>query len=162
MPSIYSGRTSILRSVVSPSLKHRPLLAHRSLHQSPQRLATDVTSVAVLGGGITGLVATYYLSKWLPQSTHIELFESSSRLGGWIGSTKVDVGAGEVVFENGPRSLRPAGVSGLVTLDLVGGKSLIFHLPLFLVLFWCPCSSNRMSAVLSIRSMSDSTVFFDR
>ena len=37
-----------------------------------------------------------------------------------MNSIKVDVGGGEtVVFENGPRSLRPTSTNGIVTLDLV-------------------------------------------
>lgn len=75
-------------------------------------------SVAVLGGGITGLASAYYLAQQLPQS-QITLFERSSRLGGWLRSTQVDVGSGKVVFEQGPRSIRPSRPNGWVTLDLV-------------------------------------------
>ena len=47
------------------------------------------------------------------------LYESSDRLGGWINTKHVDVGSGAAVFETGPRSLRPQGVSALYTSDLV-------------------------------------------
>lgn len=78
-----------------------------------------ITEVAVIGGGITGLASAYYLSTSLPD-TKITLFESSSRLGGWLHSKTVDVSNGKIIFEQGPRSLRPNTINASVTLDLVG------------------------------------------
>jgi protoporphyrinogen/coproporphyrinogen III oxidase len=54
--------------------------------------------VAVLGGGISGLVAAYRLRRLLGDSAVIELFEKSDRVGGTlrsvdVGGTPVDVGA---------------------------------------------------------------------
>ncbi|CAL8288913.1 unnamed protein product [Merluccius merluccius] len=72
-------------------------------------------TVAVLGGGIGGLAAAYYLSKSV-QVTKVILLESSSRYGGWLWSTQRSDGA---VFEHGPRGIRPAGAVGLNTLNLV-------------------------------------------
>lgn len=74
--------------------------------------------VAVLGGGITGLATTYYLAKEFPNAK-ITLIESKKELGGWIKSKKVDVGNGEVLFESGPRSLRPQAPNGTLTLRMV-------------------------------------------
>ncbi|XP_055321938.1 protoporphyrinogen oxidase [Sitodiplosis mosellana] len=69
----------------------------------------------VLGGGISGLSAAYYLLK---QSNHApKLFEASSRFGGWI-KTEVSPADQKVRFECGPRTLRPKGVKGLNTLEL--------------------------------------------
>ncbi|KAF2862293.1 Protoporphyrinogen oxidase [Piedraia hortae CBS 480.64] len=73
-------------------------------------------NVAVLGGGITGLASAYYLSKWLP-SAHITLYESSPRLGGWIRSQRVPVKGGHVLFEAGPRTLRPS-MNGSLAMSL--------------------------------------------
>lgn len=81
----------------------------------------DPTDVAVLGGGITGLASAYYLSNEFPNA-RIALFEDNSRLGGWVKSERVDVGNGNVIFEQGPRNLRPSIPNGLVTLDLVGAS----------------------------------------
>lgn len=78
----------------------------------------EASDIAVLGGGITGLASAHYLSRSLPDAK-ITLFEASSRLGGWLHSKSVDVGTGNVVFEQGPRNLRPTLPNGLVTLDLV-------------------------------------------
>ena len=91
----------------------RPL----STQQHPPK--PEITDVAVIGGGITGLSTAYYLSKALPKSARIVLFEGSSRLGGWLNSTSVDVGNGKVIFEGGPRTLRPSVPNGLITLELV-------------------------------------------
>lgn len=74
--------------------------------------------IAVLGSGITGLTAAYNLSQKLPEA-HITLYEASSRVSGWIQSSHVDVKGGKVIFEQGPRTLRPGGASGMATLDLV-------------------------------------------
>ncbi|KAM9426782.1 protoporphyrinogen oxidase isoform 2-T2 [Pholidichthys leucotaenia] len=72
-------------------------------------------TVAVLGGGIGGLAASYYLCK-NPQVTKVILLESSGRLGGWLWSTRRSDGA---VFEHGPRGIRPMGAQGCNTLNMV-------------------------------------------
>ncbi|XP_035528402.1 protoporphyrinogen oxidase [Morone saxatilis] len=72
-------------------------------------------TVAVLGGGIGGLAASYYLCK-SPQVTKVIVLESSSRFGGWLWSTRRSDGA---VFEHGPRGIRPAGAVGRNTLNMV-------------------------------------------
>ncbi|KAL8943431.1 MAG: hypothetical protein Q9216_001069 [Gyalolechia sp. 2 TL-2023] len=93
-------------------------------HQSPAAPPgitldlSEATNVAVLGGGITGLASAFYLAQQLPYS-QITLFEGSLRLGGWLRSKRVDVGNGKIVFEQGPRNLRPTRPNGWVTLDLV-------------------------------------------
>ncbi|KAI8483765.1 hypothetical protein Bbelb_385570 [Branchiostoma belcheri] len=74
-----------------------------------------MTSVAVLGGGITGLSAAYYLSKAPNIVNKVVLLEGSSRLGGWLQSTRTEEGA---VFEHGPRSLRVAGEAGANVLEM--------------------------------------------
>jgi len=78
----------------------------------------EVKDVAVLGGGITGLASAFYLSQELPNAK-ITLYEGSHRLGGWLHTKYIDVGNGQVVFEQGPRTLRPSMPNGFVTLDLV-------------------------------------------
>lgn len=73
-------------------------------------------TLSVLGGGIGGLSTLYYLS--LRQNVpRTKLYEASSRFGGWVRSS-VDAKTG-VVFETGPRSLRPVGAVGLTTLELI-------------------------------------------
>ena len=101
---------------------------HRNIATSAsKRSHPDIPDVAVLGGGITGLASAYYLSKRLPESK-IVLFEASSRLGGWLNSRSVDVGNGKVVFEQGPRTLRPTVPNGIITLDLVRNLLLLLSI----------------------------------
>lgn len=59
------------------------------------------------GGGLTDLLGSF---------VQVILLEGSSRLGGWIHSTRTGDG---VVFEHGPRGIRPAGAVGKNTLRLV-------------------------------------------
>lgn len=62
--------------------------------------------VAVVGGGVSGLMFTYFLSKLRPDVT-VNLLESQHRTGGWIKSwdTK-DQDDRPVMLEQGPRTLR--------------------------------------------------------
>lgn len=69
---------------------------------------------AILGGGISGLSCAFYLKKLLPNS-HVTVFDSSKRFGGWI-ETKTHHNQ---LFETGPRTLRPTGVAGANTLAMV-------------------------------------------
>lgn len=89
-----------------------------------------MATVAVIGGGISGLSAAYYLSRaQLPNLSNIVVLEAGNRLGGWVHSRRCDDGA---VFEFGPRTLRPYGKSGLNTLQLVedlGLQHRLIHVP---------------------------------
>lgn len=75
-------------------------------------------NIAVIGGGITGLTSAFYLSQELPNA-NITIYEGSERLGGWLRSKHVNTGNGDIVFEQGPRTLRPGTPAGLVVLNLV-------------------------------------------
>jgi oxygen-dependent protoporphyrinogen oxidase len=74
----------------------------------------------VLGGGIGGLSAVHYLQKSCFKN--IKLIEASNRLGGWIKTTKTPRG---IVFEHGPRTVRPKGVAGENTLALIEDLGLV-------------------------------------
>ncbi|XP_049633009.1 protoporphyrinogen oxidase [Suncus etruscus] len=73
------------------------------------------STVVVLGGGISGLAACYHLCR-APRPPKVILVEAKERVGGWIRSVRGPDGA---VFELGPRGIRPAGVLGARTLQLV-------------------------------------------
>ncbi|NXH12730.1 PPOX oxidase, partial [Bucco capensis] len=72
-------------------------------------------TVAVVGGGISGLSACYHLARG-PSSPKVVLLEASGRFGGWLQSTRTAEGT---VFEHGPRGIRPGGVVGTGTLHMV-------------------------------------------
>ncbi|XP_072702850.1 protoporphyrinogen oxidase isoform X2 [Ciconia boyciana] len=72
-------------------------------------------TVAVVGGGISGLAACYHLAR-SPRPPKVLLLEASARLGGWLQSTRTADGA---VFEHGPRGIRPGGAVGADTLRMV-------------------------------------------
>ena len=87
-----------------------------SLRDTPN---PNAKTIAVLGGGITGLATAYNLTQRIPDA-NITIFEKNDRLGGWVDSEVIKVDKGEILFEWGPRTLRPAlGDSGLATVDLV-------------------------------------------
>jgi oxygen-dependent protoporphyrinogen oxidase len=67
--------------------------------------------VVVLGGGITGLSAAFYLARKHP-TVQITLVEKSTRFGGWVRSERVEVrdshgNRARVLLEAGPRTIRP-------------------------------------------------------
>ncbi|KAM6395310.1 LOW QUALITY PROTEIN: protoporphyrinogen oxidase [Rhynochetos jubatus] len=76
-------------------------------------------TVAVVGGGISGLAACYHLAR-APRPPKVLLLEASARLGGWLQSTRTPDGA---VFEHGPRGIRPGAV-GTDTLHMVSDLGL--------------------------------------
>lgn len=74
-------------------------------------------TVAVVGGGISGLAACYHLAR-APHPPKVVLLEAGGRLGGWLQSTRTEDGT---VFEHGPRGVRPGGAAGADTLHMVWG-----------------------------------------
>ncbi|XP_077483186.1 protoporphyrinogen oxidase [Amblyomma americanum] len=76
-----------------------------------------MATVVVLGGGISGLATTYYLSTLGKEAIKkVLLIERSGRLGGWIRSTALPDGT---VYEHGPSSLNAGGDAGRNSLQLV-------------------------------------------
>lgn len=65
-------------------------------------------SIAVLGGGLTGLSAAFHLARRFP-TTPIAIINRDTRFGGWVRSERVKIGhqGAEVLLEAGPRTLRP-------------------------------------------------------
>jgi protoporphyrinogen/coproporphyrinogen III oxidase len=71
-------------------------------------------TVTILGGGIGGLSSAFYLAA-RNNIAKIRLYEASSRVSGWINSEKFD----GYYFESSARTLRPKGITGNTTLELV-------------------------------------------
>ncbi|KAL8287999.1 hypothetical protein RB597_000201 [Gaeumannomyces tritici] len=123
----YSSRTSSSSSSSSRSGAHNGTRSSSS--PRPQRPAT----IAVLGGGLTGLTTAFYLTKFLP-SARITLYEASDRLGGWVDSHTMDLRRtlpdgrpARVVCEYGPRLVSPTGKNFADTLVYA---ELLHHLDL--------------------------------
>ena len=108
----------------APLVPRRHYTIYDSKFTYPRRESTHQNfDVGILGGGITGLVSAYWLSKISP-TAKITLYEASPRLGGWLNTQRVKIpDHGEVLFEQGPRSLRPTLPNGALTLLLVGKTS---------------------------------------
>ena len=122
-PSSYSNALELLlrQCYTRPAYAclHRSCRQHSVLSNSKEyEIPGDVQKVAILGGGITGLAAAHFLSKASP-NTRITLFEGGKRLGGWLHSQMIETANGKVIFEKGPRTLRPSVPNGVLTLDLV-------------------------------------------
>lgn len=110
----------------------------------------------VLGGGIGGLSAAYYLLKQSTQPYAPLLFEASNRFGGWI---KTDISSTDknVRFEIGPRTLRPKGIEGFNTLALcseLGLNDSILPIPSD-----HPAAKNRLLAVNNELCLLPSSLF---
>ncbi|KAH8242667.1 hypothetical protein KR032_000953 [Drosophila birchii] len=70
---------------------------------------------AVLGAGLSGLSAGYYLLRRFGKP--LTIYEALPRVGGWVRSeNRKD---GNFIFESGPRTIRPVGEPGANTLELV-------------------------------------------
>lgn len=73
--------------------------------------------VAVVGGGVSGLCFTYFLSKLRPD-VQVTLFESQKRTGGWIYSCATKDESGKLIMvEKGPRTLRGVSDGTVVIMD---------------------------------------------
>ncbi|KAG7094962.1 hypothetical protein E1B28_005763 [Marasmius oreades] len=90
-------------------------------------------SIAVLGGGLTGLSSAFYLSRRYPEAL-ITVYEKSPRFGGWVHSERIDVtppdgGSAQVLLESGPRTLRPNAKAVLELINLLGLKESLVTTP---------------------------------
>ncbi|KAI9824856.1 MAG: oxygen-dependent protoporphyrinogen oxidase [Thelocarpon impressellum] len=125
MRSLWRGSSLealLRRHHVAPTCAVSPL-HHRGYSRSsplahPHRHIHGEKDIAVIGGGITGLASAFSLSRELPEA-RITLYEAGSRMGGWVHTKQMNVADGTVVFEQGPRTLRPGLPNGLVTLEMI-------------------------------------------
>lgn len=105
-----------------PTVPHLPnALLARAASRDYSAEPTASHDVAVLGGGITGLACAYYLTRELP-TAKVTLYEAKDHIGGWLQSKRVPVKGGSVLFESGPRTLRPQS-NGVLTASLVRRQS---------------------------------------
>lgn len=82
---------------------------------------------AILGGGLGGLSAGYYLlknNKFCNNNLKLYLLEATGYCGGWVKSIRTK----DYTFEQGPRTIRPKGVTGLNTLNMIQDLGLSEHI----------------------------------
>lgn len=101
--SSFHWRLALPRTSLPPLTRHASSEAYRQ-------------HIAVIGGGITGLTTAYCLSK--RDDIKVTIYEEQERLGGWIQSKHFDAPGGRVLFEQGPRTLRPGLPNGILTAGL--------------------------------------------
>ncbi|KPJ05442.1 Protoporphyrinogen oxidase [Papilio xuthus] len=95
----------------------------------------------ILGGGIGGLSTAYYLPKNnISNNNNLKLLllEATNYCGGWIKSIKTK----DYIFEQGPRTIRPKGIVGLNTLNMIQDLGLSEHV--FPIKSDHPAAKNRM------------------
>ena len=81
---------------------------------------TQEYDVAIIGGGISGLSAAYFLQQYHPDVSAI-IIEASPRVGGWVQTIKLPSGQ---QYEAGPRSILIRGEEGIATSDLISSLGL--------------------------------------
>ena len=87
-----------------------------SYFEAPPYKVNMCKKVVIIGGGISGLTAAWYLARGSSR-LNVTLLEGSSRIGGWINSDRIaHTGA---VHELGPRSMRVAQTAGKIALAMV-------------------------------------------
>ncbi|RPA83362.1 Protoporphyrinogen oxidase [Ascobolus immersus RN42] len=74
-------------------------------------------TVAILGGGITGMMAAFWI-KFLQPEVFVSIYEKSDRLGGWIQTKTMDYEGQKILMETGPRTFRNT-PSNLNLIDMV-------------------------------------------
>lgn len=114
------------------------------------------TMSIVLGGGIGGLSAAYYLLKQSSQSHAPLLFEATNRFGGWIKTERPSADK-TVRFEIGPRTLRPKGYEGFNTLALCSELGL--NDSILPITSNHPAAKNRLLAVNNELCLLPSSLF---
>ncbi|KAF9261686.1 Protoporphyrinogen oxidase [Marasmius fiardii PR-910] len=108
-------------------------------------------SIAVLGGGLTGLSCAFHLSRRCPEAL-ITVLEKSPRFGGWVYSERVDVthpegGSAQILLESGPRTLRPNSKAVLELINLLGLKETLVITPKT-----SPAAKNRFLQLPEVQS----------
>ena len=121
----------LLQSTLKRILLRPALSLQCNRHRFSSTSAAYPKDIAVLGGGISGLSSAHFVAEEFPDS-RITIFESTKKGGGWLQSQRVEVPGGDVLFEYGPRTLRP-GLNSHPTAQLVNTCTLQLNVPILTV-----------------------------
>lgn len=112
-PSLQSARRRYASTSATASPDHSSATTTVDATEPPRQ------NVAILGSGITALSTAYHLLL-TPNPPNITIYEKQPRVGGWLKSQHVDLQdrSGSVLFETGPRNIRPVVPIGLATVAL--------------------------------------------
>ena len=132
-PTIPTTKLAVPLSLpISPDSRRQP-----TRHYAVNNEDHPPKSIAILGGGLTGLTTAWYLTRLLPEAK-ITIYEAQKRMGGWIETDKVEVKTpdgkvGTVHFDRAARMITPQTAAARVPKwdDLV-----FFYLVCF---FLCRC-----------------------
>ena len=110
-------------------------------------------SIAVLGGGLSGLSSAFHLSRRFP-TAKVTLIEKQTRLGGWVRSQRVTIKENvSILLEAGPRTLRPNSKS---VLELVMYSVLFLNMYCWVELMYEKVDKSTQSSRPSNHSSQDS------
>ena len=123
--SVRCEQTNVCVWIVTPRAKTCTTLCRRSTRTHPplqlpakwlpqHQLHVMAQRIAVVGGGPAGLAFAYTLRRVCP-TVGIDIFEASSRWGGWLHTAEQD----GFLFERGCRGIRTSSAAGARALDLV-------------------------------------------
>ncbi|KAH6853683.1 hypothetical protein B0I37DRAFT_12876 [Chaetomium sp. MPI-CAGE-AT-0009] len=95
-----------LQPAIPPESRRQPTRHYAAGNKDP-----PPKSIAILGGGLTGLSTAWYLTRVLPEAK-ITIYEAQTRMGGWIETDKAEVKTpdgrpGTVYFERAARMIKP-------------------------------------------------------
>ncbi|GAA5829557.1 hypothetical protein JCM3766R1_001222 [Sporobolomyces carnicolor] len=130
------------RPAVLPDVLSRSMTSSIARRIAPRE---SPVTLAVLGGGLAGLSSAVQFVRRLDprvkERVKVVVFEKQERIGGWCHAVRLEngrrvadgqslVGTKEptVVFETGPRSVRPVGLQGWISIELAHFLGLTPHL----------------------------------
>eukprot|EP01147_Barroeca_monosierra_P002516 gene2516-8090_t len=112
----FISSTKHFRRRVLRSPRFDPNATHAPSSSTPKHM--HMGRVAVIGAGVSGLAAAYWVKKWCPDAD-VHVFEKDEVAGGNIQTVQAATRLEPIRIETGPRSLRTSTASAQVALQLI-------------------------------------------